>query len=111
MSKQLELYHESSVKGKDPKTGREFLYDRSYVQVNGLKIMVKPKGQTAYGRFIELIDSKQKLVIMTEQFEYTNDQGAQTTDTLYILDGEEHLPVVASDSYGKRLMLKYLKSE
>lgn len=110
MPKSLKI-NTSKESGTDKRSGRNFTYDNHYVEVNNLKIAVVPKGSTAWQQFLNLIESGANLSLLHEVVTYAQQDGTtKDIDSLYIEIDGEHLPMTTKDSYGRSLVLKYLKS-
>lgn len=97
------------VTAKDQKSGRPYEFEKHFVTVNGIEIGIKPKGTTAYDRYKQLIEEKAKLSLRHEVLTMEMDGNTKEYDSLYIQDGDEHLPMVCYDSYGKQLVIKALR--
>ena len=109
MMKELAIQRKT-VETKDLKTGRPFKFEKNFVLVNGIEIMVKPKGPTAYDAYKKEIESGQKFSLRHETLTAELQDGTtREYDSLYIQLGDEHLPMICSDSYGKALVIKALK--
>ena len=113
MQKELKIDYYKDLEGKERQTGRVFKYDAFGVIVNGIKVYFKPQGRTAWDMFLNAIHDKQDLVLKTEVGSFTDEETKETRtyDSLYVEVDNEHIPVKAVDSFGKRLILKYLKTE
>ena len=99
------------VEGKERATGKKFTYDAFGVQCNKMTVYFKPKGRTAWDLFLQAIAEKKDLYVQSEKAVYVSEDGVEKEyESLFVLYDEEKIPVNAIDSFGKKLILKALKS-
>ena len=107
--KPLVLQVEKDVQATDRKTGKNFVFDRIFVVVNGLKISLKAIG-TAYEVIHEQLETGGLLSLQTRVNEYDKEDGSKASyDQLYVELFGEIIPV-KSDKLGKQLINKYLQT-
>jgi len=111
--KQLAVKYYKDLEGTERQSGRKFKYDAFGVEVNGINIYFKPQGRTAWDMFLNALHGSKPLVLRTEIGEFTDEESKEVRqyDALYVEVDGEHIPVKAVDSFGKKLILKFLKSE
>lgn len=99
------------VQGKEKGTGKVFHYDAFGVSINSMTVYFKPKGRTAWDMFLQAIQAGDVLHVQSETAIYTKEDGTeQEYESLYVEYHGEKIPVNAIDSFGKKLILKALKS-
>ena len=110
MPKKLFLELEENQKGRDKRTGKEFIWDRFSVLCGAIRVTLNISG-TPRDAIVQQLEKGVKLEVLTKEDTFESEDGTNTYDKIYVLIDDEEVPIKAKDSYGKKLILKYLKSE
>lgn len=111
MPKKLFIELELNQKGRDKKTGKEFLWDRFSVLCGAIRVTLNISG-TPRDAIVQQLEKGVQLELHTKEEQFESEDGTiNSYDKIFVLIDGEEVPVKAKDSYGKKLILKYLKTE